>query len=246
MLGIEAWRHPTASHKRPAMFFFFANRVSRQTYFSLPIVSRIPPSQLAVFTFSFRTQISKKRNRCPILPYAFSPRRGCGCGELCQFVQMGDVVDSFRQVRSPLQIRSLWIRLTISVSFDTFHSWLENHRPVDWQLSLVAQESSRSPAYHSMDKCIMSRANRHDTDTLLASHPCRLCCISGLALGIVSASSSAFLVVRFSSPSSAWSVLLHVPRARAPCAHLEGRTSCCLRERDVDGSLSIPFGGTGI
>ena len=132
------------------------------------------------------------------------------------------------------------VGLTISVSFDTFHQWLKNHRPVDWQLSLVAQETSRSPAYHSTDKCIMSRAKGHDTATLHTSRPCRLCCIIGLALGIVSASSSAFLVGRFSSPSSAWSVLL-------PCSMyaVGGRTSCCLREA-VAGPLSIPFGGTGI
>ena len=86
---------------------------------------------------------------------------------------------------SSLLIRSFWVRLTIGVSFDTLHSWLENHRPVDWQLSLG-----------------------HDTATLHTSHPCRLCCITGLALGIVSASSNAFLVGRLSYPSSGWSVLL--------------------------------------
>ena len=129
---------------------------------------------------------------------------------------MGDVVGTFRRVT-----------LTDSQSLD---SSLENHRPVDWQPSLVARDSSRSPAYHSMDKYKMSRAKGHDTATLHTSQLCRLYCITGLALGIVSASSSAFLVVRFSSPSSAWSVLLpYSTRAGAMCAF--GRPHILLFER---------------
>ena len=85
------------------------------------------------------------------------------------------------------------VTLTDSQSLGSAH-----HQRVVWHISLVA---------HSMDKYIMSRAKGHDTATLHTSCPCRLCCITGLALGIVSASSSEFLVVRFSSASSAWSVL---------------------------------------
>ena len=136
------------------------------------------------------------------------PRHRCECGELCQFVQMGDVVEAF--LKSPLLIRSLQIPLTISVSLDTFHSWLENRTATVLEGSVEnhprAQHVShvfRTPAHHSMDKYRMSRAKGHDTATLHTSQSCTLCCIAGLEPGIVSASSSAFHVLWFSSTSSA-------------------------------------------
>ena len=67
-------------------------------------------------------------------------------------------------------------------------------------------------------------------------------CIAGPEPGIVSASSSAFHVLWFSSSSSVSHVSLRISRihTQAPCTQMEAHTSCCdLREHAVDGSIVI-------
>ena len=117
-------------------------------------------------------------------------------------------------------------------------------------LTLVPSSTPRSisRAYHSLDMYRMSNAKRHDTATLHTSQPCRLCCITGLEPGIVSASSSAFHELWFPPPPHhlcrcCFPRILRV-HTEAPCAHMEGRTSCCyLREHAVDGSARSSFYG---
>ena len=133
-------------------------------------------------------------NRYTFFPYAISPvfvlRRESGCGGHCQFVHMGDVVEAFRQVT-----------FSDSQSLDSAHHQrvvghislvaqessclpppvrLESQCPapclrgpcrnirVAWHVSLVF----RTPAYHSMDKYMMSRAEE------TTPPPCILPCCS--------------------------------------------------------------------
>ena len=79
--------------------------------------------------------------------------------------------------------------------------------PISRYVSLISRSETWRVAvalllHHSMDMYRMSNAKWHDNATLHTSQSCRPCCIAGLEPGIVSASSSTFHVLWFSSSSS--------------------------------------------